>query len=161
MGLEFLGPFSLALNIAVKIECKTLFDITRTDVHSRRNRLDSEDKTVDIFKKRHQQSNFDTIIQLISMRSQPEDISYPEKNMMSITSEWGTDYHSKSKKPMWIFTFEVEQEMVFNDGENMFGHLYSDCNGVPMIIGLEEYDKIVGQLSTDNKKRNIIFKKIS
>ena len=112
-------------------------------------------------KKRNQQSNFDTIIQLISMRSQPENISYPEKIMTSITSEWGSAYHTRTKKSIWTFDFEIDQDMVFNDGENLFGHLYSDCNEVPMIVGLEELNQLDGKLRIDDKKRNIIFKKIS
>jgi hypothetical protein len=139
----------------MKIICRTLFDITRTDVTSRRNRLETDSSNQ---RERLQQSNFDTIIQVISMRIQPEDISYPEKTMISLkNSEWGTKFTSKSKIPMWQFEFTVSNIDVFNDGITQLGHLQRDCLDVPMITNLDEWGGTGTNLHMDSLARNIVF----
>lgn len=145
----------------MKIECKTLFDITRTDVHSRRHKLDSQDKNTEMIKRREQQSNLNTIIQIISMRSQPEEITDPEKIMIQLTQEWGNEYRNKTKIPAWVFTFEISQDQVFNNGIDSLGHLMADCEGVPMIVGLDEWKKIKEKLTVSEEYKNITFKLIS
>lgn len=141
----------------MKILCQTLFDITRTNVHSRRGRLDSDSVNLEAVRQRGQQGNFETVIQIISMRSQPENITDPEK-AMTTTDGWGTRYKNKAKIPAWSFTFEVEQDHVFNNGTDHFGYLLADCAGVPMITGLEEWAKVGGQLDVTDGGANIKFR---
>jgi hypothetical protein len=139
----------------MKIICRTLFDITRTDVTARRNRLETD---TDNQKPRLQQSNFDTILQIVSFRVQPEDITYPEKSMISLKGgEWGTKYTSKAKVPMWEFTFTVDKLDIFNDGITELGHLQHDCAGTPMIVNLDEWSGIDPELHLDSLARNITF----
>lgn len=143
----------------VKIKCTTLFDITRTGVNTRRQEHGVTDLSYQ--KKRNQQSNFETVIQLIGLRSQPEDINYPEKIMMTlINSNMGTEYNMKSKIPVWTFTFVVHQPEIFEDDDDKLGKLVQDCSGVPMITGLEEWSKLGRILETSVDFRNIYFEVI-
>jgi hypothetical protein len=145
----------------VKIKCITLFDVTKTNVISRRHRHENR-VGPELTKQRSQQSNFETLLQIISMRTQPEDITDPEKLMLSTKkSEWGTDYINKTKIPVWQFTFTVSQDYVFHDGESQIGNLIKDSHGIPMITGLDEYQKVKNTIDITDQYRNIYFEVIS
>lgn len=120
----------------MKYVCKTLFDCSSTGVtgHFRIGQIPYQDRVGqqirnvnDWNRSRNQQRNFETLLQIISLRSQPERISAPQR----------TD-------SMWSFSFEVEAESTFSlDGNaDPFAALYKDCNGVPMIVGLDESQSI-------------------
>lgn len=120
----------------MKYVCKTLFDCSSTGVtgHFRIGQIPYVDRVGqeirninDWNRSRNQQRNFETLLQIISLRSQPERITMPQK----------TDTG-------WSFSFEVEAESTFGlDGNpDPFAALYQDCNGVPMIVGLDELQNI-------------------
>lgn len=143
----------------MKIKCSTLFDITKTDISNRRHGLDEPDQIL-FSKRRNQQRNFETVLQVISMRSQPEDISNPEKENMKIfgNTNWGDNFNAiKSPIPIWVFTFTVQHSSVFNDGITELGNLLSDCENVPMIVSLEEVANLNNTLSIAGPSKNIIF----
>jgi hypothetical protein len=95
------------------------------------------------------------------MRTQPEDITDPEKLMSSLkNSIWGSEYVNKAKIPVWQFTFTVAQDYVFNDGESSIGNLVKDSHGIPMIVGLDEYQKVTNTIDITNQYRNIYFEVI-
>jgi hypothetical protein len=95
------------------------------------------------------------------MRAQPENITDPEKLMLSIKkSEWGSEYQSKAKIPVWQFTFTVAQDYVFNDGESQIGNLIKDSHGIPMVTGLDEYQKVTNTIDITDQYRNIYFEVI-
>lgn len=111
-----------------------------------------------VLKRRSQQSNFETVLQIIGMRSQPEDITDPEKTMESLsTGNWGTEYRAKTKIPVWKFTFTVSQQEVFSDDGNELGKLIQDCVDIPMIVGLDEWVKIHKTINVTEQYRNIYF----
>lgn len=140
----------------MKIRCTTLFDITKTNVSNRRQMLVEPDQNN--FKQRSQQSNFETLLQIIGLRCQPEDITDPVKKSMKLDySMWGTDYKSKSQIWCWTFTFNVPQLIVFASPTDPLGNLYSDCNGVPMIIDLDEWKTSESRLSISKENKNIHF----
>ena len=58
------------------ITCHTLFDITATGVVNRHRPVEDEEMHAWLYK-RNTQCNFDTVLQAISLRSQPEIISAP------------------------------------------------------------------------------------
>ena len=61
-----------------RIACFTLFDITKTDITNRKAPINLSVKDLDDWEyKRNSQCNFDTIIQVISLRAQPERITKP------------------------------------------------------------------------------------
>lgn len=104
----------------------------------------------EIIKQRNQQSNYETVIQVISLRALPENISEPK-----ITTKFKI---SDNNVKCWEFQFEVLQNSVFHDGTNELGNLYTDCNGVPMIIGLDESENLTPILNRDNIYFEIIQK---
>ena len=66
-----------------KIRCYTLFNITKTGITNRRNSSKlGPDKDKEWEKLRNTQCNFDTLIQVISLRSQPENITDPVQEIV-------------------------------------------------------------------------------
>lgn len=126
-------------------------------MNSRRQGSDGENSVLS--RQRGQQSNFETVLQIVGMRGQPEEITDPEKTMESITrsQRWGTSYSNKSKVPVWEFTFEVNQPQVFNDGISDIGNLIKDSHGIPIVTGLDEWSKIANTIDTTDELRNIYF----
>lgn len=116
--------------MTTKIKCYTLFDITKTNITSRRAPADT---SLDWQNKRNTQCNLDTVIQLVSLRAQPEDITDPIQ--LTTTTDPIHVFGSSFIEPLtyWTFTFTINHDGVFDDGERKFGLLHSDCENVPMI----------------------------
>lgn len=112
---------------------KTTVDITRSDP----GRDDPD--TI----KHAQQSNFNTLLQGIGMRS---------------NVEWTTDPIKMEKDGTihWLWTFEVERDEVFLEVDDPVGLLKKDLHGIPIIKNLTEsvvFSKPV--FLTQNGDRNI------
>ena len=107
-----------------RFEVKTFFDCTATGVqnHRRQNDMPHDEWRF----RRNQQRNFETILQCISLRCQPLNISDP-----FVFSE-------SDGKLCWNFSFETEKQDIFLLENDPVGILKNDCNQVPMIVGLEE-----------------------
>jgi len=140
------------------ISCYTLFDITQTNVPNRyRPDMDQEWRY-----KRNTQSNFDTVQQAISLRSQPEIVRIPEKTMIRFDefTEFGFLFSQFEDEtyPCWSFDFTVQHPSVFYDGVNELGALYSDCDRVPMIKCHTEWANLPAFLDSSDELRNIYFK---
>jgi hypothetical protein len=86
---------------------------------------------------RNQQRNFETLCQIVSMRTQLESVTNPE-----------------ARNGLWYFTVIPERPDVFH---NLNG-LYSDCQGVPMIVGLGEQPDTTNTLQPEGADSNIWFK---
>lgn len=135
----------------MKILCRTLFDCTRTGTtgHFRLAQLPLTDSTGKIITSiqdwnwsRNQQRNFETIMQMISLRAQPTVITDP-----------------MCKQGEWQFEFEVETEGVYsiNGNANDITALAQECQGTPMILGLQETRTDLPYLSTQSHNQNIWF----
>ena len=120
----------------MKIRCTTRFDITATGVtgHYKPSRVPFTDLTgqtiateQDWNQARNQQRNWETITQLISLRTQVEDVTAP--------------VHHEGQ---WTFEFSVESNTIFVSGTDPIGILKQDCDGVPMLLGPDS------TLSADN-----------
>ena len=140
------------------ITCYTLFDITQTNVLNRhRPDMDKEFRY-----KRNTQSNFDTVQQAISLRSQPEIVRIPEKTLIQFDkfTEFGFLFEQEENEtyPCWSFDFNVQHPSVFYDGVNELGALYNDCDRVPMIKCHTEWNKLPTFLDGSYELRNIYFK---
>lgn len=142
-----------------RIACYTLFDITRTGVL---NRAKPGDDIIDInewYNKRSTQCNFDTILQVISLRSQPDVVSEPKQ--LEITLDKNTKFGKKlldnKIHTVWTFDFEVHHSSVFEDGIVDLGYLYKDCEHVPMIITNTTKISVNSKLEIDDQNRNIYF----
>jgi hypothetical protein len=120
--------------MGTKIKCSTLFDITKTNITNRRPPSDLSNPT-EWQNKRNTQVNFDTLIQVISLRAQPEDISEPKVTEVKLDEIDKFGFSIKNDNPVrvWSFTFYVNYGQVFKDEEGEYGALYADCESVPMI----------------------------
>lgn len=144
-----------------RIACYTLFDITKTGVLNRnRPGVDVQD-IKDWVLKRNTQCNFDTILQVISLRAQPDVVSDPKVSKVTIdkNSNFGQNYQDNKKHNVWSFDFEIHHSSVFEDGISDLGALYKDCDGVPMLKSGKESPNLSDGLSIDNNDRNIYFVK--
>jgi hypothetical protein len=116
-------PFLLAINIFMKsFICATLVDITPTNV------IKGDSLA------RDQQRNWETVLQVLSLKTQPIILGGPE--LMSdidgdgVSKIFGEFYQTMQK--VWVFEFTSEQNIYTID------QLYEDFEQVPVISGLDE-----------------------
>lgn len=135
----------------MKIRVTTSFDITPTGVtgHFRPARLPFNDLSGqsvnnenDWNRSRNQQRNWETLTQLISLRTQA-DHSYPVAH-----------------KQRWTFDFDIDIETALSDGNDPVALLKQDCAGVPMLTGLKEKKNVANTLEIMGKNQNIWFEVI-
>jgi hypothetical protein len=139
----------------MKVLCRTFFDCTFTGVtgHLRPQQLPFTTKTGLVIdtpeqwnRARNQQRNWESLLQIMSLRTQPMNIVMPCK------------HHNG-----WHFAFEVEAEGVFGgqtNGDDLAG-LVSDCEGVPMVTGLDESTILTTTLHAQGANQNIWFDTIN
>jgi hypothetical protein len=124
----------------MRIRCITLWDITRTNINARRHHIVDDS---DLMKKARQHSNYETIIQCIGIRAQPENITEPVQIQLS-------------NHTAWAFNFTVDRGDVYSNGSNQLSALLEDCNNVPMISGLDETATLSNVLDSGSEG-NIFF----
>jgi len=116
----------------MKIQCQTLFNITATGVtgHIKPSRMPYVDQagiritdTESWNRSRNQQRNWETLTQLIQLRTQLSELTTPVKD-----------------QDRWIFEFATDIEGLFELDQDPLGILKSDCAGVPMLTKLGEID---------------------
>lgn len=110
------------------IKIMTQFDITHTNVVRNlkkellptkiNGRLISTEE--EWFKARRQQSNWETFMQILSLRTQPLNIK------------------SYKKEDQWVLEFDIEFDGMFARGDDELRLLKDDCEHVPMVVGLDE-----------------------
>ncbi len=132
----------------IKIEVRTYFDITATGVtgHYTSTRGPFCDRAgltinnVDSWNRsRNQQRNWETLTQLIGLRTQTSDVVEPVQDQQ-----------------VWYFEFTTETE-VFSDGTDPVGVLKADSDGVPMLTLLDNRADIDSILITSGARQNIWF----
>jgi len=149
--------------MSYKIRCYTLFDITKTNLVSRKPPLDlTEEQRLVWQSDRNAQLNFDTILQVVSLRSQPEEISDITKTIINFKDfdNFGFLFEDEEEQHGWFFDFFILHAKVFDDGISELGMLYSDCDGVPMIKTGKEWDRLPDFLDTSPELKNIYFEVI-
>jgi hypothetical protein len=95
---------------------------------------------------RNQQRNWESLLQIISLRTQPMNVVPPTKH-----------------KDGWHFEFEVEAEGVLSSdisSDDLAG-LVADCEGVPMVTGLDEAEVVTATLHAQGTNQNIWFSAIN
>ena len=139
----------------MKIQCRTLFDCTRTGVTGafRISEIPYQDRAGQPVhnhehwhRSRNQQRNYETLLQIFGLRTQPQEITQPARI-----------------DGMWQFSFVSESEGVFdmhNNPDPLAG-LLVDCEGVPMVAGLGEQPGIATVLTTQGDQQNIWFTSIN
>jgi hypothetical protein len=143
------------------ISCYSLFDITQTGVLNR-HRPDMDINHGDWILKRNTQCNFDTVLQAISLRSQPEIIDSPKliKIRFDEFTEFGFLFEQQENEEYncWTFDFSIQHPSVFDNGIDELGALYADCDRTPMIKCGTEWEKLPSFLDSSPELRNIYFK---
>ena len=113
----------------MRIQCQTLFDITATGVtgHFKPSRMPFQDATGAVInseilwnRARNQQRNWETVTQIISLRTQVDFIPPVQNN------------------DTWTFEFEIVNDQLFANDQDPLAVLKTDCADVPMITGLNE-----------------------
>jgi len=137
----------------MRFSCKTLFDITATGVtgHYKSSRIPFKDlagteiiNEITWNRSRNQQRNWETLTQLIGLRTQIAKLSNPIQ-----------------LDKTWNFDFEVDAPYVFGSEENPTELLLSDCNSVPMLINLENKPELFPYLVVIGSNQNIWFSSLS
>ena len=139
----------------MKVLCRTLFDCTHTGVtgHLRPQQLPFTTKTGLVIntaeewnRSRNQQRNWESLLQIVSLRTQPMNVVYPVK-----------------QKDGWHFAFEVEAEGVLssNFASDDLAGLVADCEAVPMVTGLDEAEVVTATLHAQGANQNIWFTSIN
>jgi hypothetical protein len=139
----------------MRVLCHTLFDCTFTGVtgHFRESQLPLTTKTglvlqtqADWNRARNQHRNWESLVQVISLRTQPMNMTRPVKRATS-----------------WHFEFDVESEGVLGSGLDSgdLDGLIGDCEGVPMVTGLDESEAITATLHAQGTNQNIWFRAIN
>ena len=136
--------------MAVTIECSTAFDITPTAIRGRIHTLtlpitDALGNTItdlqQLNRARNQQRNFETLVQIISLRTLPERITDPQR-------------HGST----WHFQFDVPHIESVAWGMDPVGALRYDADNVPMILGLDESPGTDARIHVYGQLSNCWFK---
>lgn len=135
--------------------CQTQFDITSTGItgHYKSTQVPFKDRAGNMIineetwsHARNQQRNWETLTQILSLRTQLFDTTMP------IIDSTGS---------RWMFEFSTEHEGSFGPESDPCQILRSDANGVPMLTGLKNNPDIEAYLITSGPKQNIWFAPIT
>lgn len=146
------------------IKCHTLFDISSTGITNRKPPIDLTDtQQYEWMLNRNRQNNFDTLVQVVSLRTQPEDITKSTVGELDFTTanKFGFLFENEEPQKVWSFTFSINYNNVYNDGIDELGALYTDCDGVPMLKVGTEWNKLPNFLDVSPELRNVYFEVIS
>lgn len=137
-----------------------MFDVTRTGVLNRKAPINlSEEQRLVWEKQRNTQCNYDTILQVVNLRCQPENLSNTTQFTVNFKefNNFGFLYEDEEDQNCWHFDFTISQKSVFDNGISELGSLYEDCEGVPMIKQGTEWFKLPLFLDSSPELRNIYF----
>lgn len=141
-----------------RIACYTLFDITQTHVLNRNKPVGDD---IGLWtQQRNSQANFDTILQCIGLRANPEIRKYPHKKYKTRPLEFGFLIDEDIDLWYWKFEFTVSQMSVYDNENDPLGYLIQDCHEVPMLTCGTEAIDLPEFLDTTPELRNIYFKQI-
>ena len=139
----------------MKILCRTLFDCTRTGVtgHFKLSAMPFQDhagqwvrNVADWNRSRNQQRNYETLLQLLGLRAQLFELTNPVCD-----------------QGVWEFSFVVESDAVYGASHSTdpLAGLCQDCEGVPMMIDLDEQTGTIPQIATQGESCNIWFSQVN
>jgi len=129
----------------MKIKVTTAFDCTETGVtgHYRPGKLpiklpggETIQTSAGWAKARNQQRNWETLMQLMQLRSIITEVTAPRRDDIGL----------------WSFEFQVDQDIV--------PALQEDCNNVPIITRLNEHTGCAAMIHTQGAEQNIWFQRI-
>ena len=143
----------MAINITVDTQQYlyqgfTLVDITPTGVisYSPQNEF-----------KRNQQRNWETVQQILSLRTQPTILETDNLVDDVIKYNFGIKYQGEHK--IWTFKFGVDYADIYQEGPDKFGLVKYDFKITPIILGLNETARPeLGLFYPNGPCNNIYFK---
>jgi hypothetical protein len=130
---------------------QTFFDITATGVtgHYKPSRVPFRDHDGNIInneadwnRARNQQRNWETITQILGLRTQLFRIQTPMLDQLNRS---------------WMFEFETESNNIYGDDADPTAVLRTDAAGVPMLLGLNNRPDMSATLVTAGPQQNIWF----
>lgn len=127
----------------MRYSCQTLFDITATGVTGH-YRPATQLNSADWNRARNQQRNWETLQQIISLRTQIFNLDTPVEH-----------------NGRWTFEFEVETAGVYGPATDPTTVLRQDAEGVPMMADLNNSTKLPPMLVTAGADQNIWFEPIN
>jgi len=138
------------MNQKIKLfKIHTLVDITNTNVTSGGGL------------ERNQQRNWETFLQVLSLRTQLHNISGPELLANVHPTKFGLGFNHRNAHNVWVMEFVLEFDGVFGTPEDPFCILAEDFEKVPIITGLTETIKIDPPVfMTDTWDKNIVFTRV-
>ena len=128
----------------------TLIDITPTGVisYSPQNEF-----------KRNQQRNWETVQQILSLRTQPTILETDNFVDDLINYNFGVNYTGQHR--IWTFKFGVDYADIYQDGPDKFGLVKYDFTLTPIVLGLAETIKPeVAMFYPKGPWNNIYFKSL-
>ena len=106
----------------------TLVDITATGVTRGQDSLE-----------RNQQRNWETVLQCIGLRTQPQHIQLPEATLCENMNRFHFgDFYKDQPQKIWTWTWAVENKEVYDLPGKQLGGLLQDLEQVPIITYLSE-----------------------
>jgi len=135
----------------MRFACQTLFDITATGTtgHCKAARMPYTDAAGQVIRdqatwncSRNQQRNWETLQQILSLRTQIMQITPP------VTDQTGT---------RWMFEFETDTAGAFGPDDDATVILRQDAAGVPMLRELNNQPDLDPFLVTTGPQQNIWF----
>lgn len=135
----------------MRFAVQTFFDITATGItgHYKPARLPFRDYSGNMIvdheswnRSRNQQRNWETLTQILSLRTQLFRLQDPITDVLNRT---------------WMFEFETETDNIYGNDNDPTLVLRADADGVPMLIGLDNKPELQPTLLTTGQDQNIWF----
>jgi hypothetical protein len=129
----------------------TLVDITPTGVIR-----DSASQQT----QRNQQRNWETVIQCISLLTQPSMLKWDIVDAEKVTDRFDFGEMYQGLQKVWMFEFSVERPDIFGQQPDPVEYLANCFDEVPVIVGLEESARFILPIFyTNGAIKNIYFNK--
>jgi hypothetical protein len=135
--------------MATRIRISTTFDCTTTGVtgHYKAAQLPFRDRAQQLIdsesawlRSRNQQRNYETLMQIVNLYTQPINSS-----------------SARHENDQWSFEFDTEFDGVFSTGDDSLGLLKTAATGVPMLSKLDSRQIVTDSLLPDV---NVFFEEI-
>jgi hypothetical protein len=86
---------------------------------------------------RNQQRNWETVVQCMGLRAQPQHIQTPLSKEIDLELLEFGDFYTGIQQ-VWVWSWAVEQTGVYDINEHELTGLQADFEQVPIVVGLEE-----------------------
>lgn len=151
------------------ISCYTLVDISKTGVirpHQNQvltllDEIGQEVRDQRTWERsRNQQRNFETVLQIIGLRTQPMLLDNPSQSVVDLGDyNFGANWNGNHK--VWCFKFSVEYVGIFDRDSRDLIALAEDMHHIPCITGLTETASLATPVFvTTGPGTNVYFKKL-